>query len=114
MHVCSVAQSCPTLCNPMDSSPPGSSVHGIFQVKLLKCVAISYFNIYIYYIFIHLYKSPLTKFLIVLCGCILSQIVAVQSFNMSDSLQPYGIQHARLPYPSSAPRVCSNSCPLSQ
>ena len=26
--VCSVAQSCPTLCNPMDCSPPGSSVHG--------------------------------------------------------------------------------------
>jgi len=26
---CSVAQSCPTLCNPMDYSPPGSSVHGI-------------------------------------------------------------------------------------
>ena len=24
-------QSCPTLCNPIDSSPPGSSVHGIFQ-----------------------------------------------------------------------------------
>ena len=27
---CLVAQSCPTLCNPMDYSPPGSSVHGIF------------------------------------------------------------------------------------
>ena len=26
-----VAQSCPTLCDPMDCSPPGSSVHGIFQ-----------------------------------------------------------------------------------
>ena len=26
-----VAQSCPTLCDPMDRSPPGSSVHGIFQ-----------------------------------------------------------------------------------
>ena len=30
-RVCSVAQSCPTLCNPMDNSLPGSSVHGIFQ-----------------------------------------------------------------------------------
>ena len=28
-----VIQSCPTLCNPMDCSPPGSSVHGILQVK---------------------------------------------------------------------------------
>ena len=37
----SVAQSCPTLCNPMDYSPPGSSVHGIFQARLLEWVAIS-------------------------------------------------------------------------
>ena len=36
-----VAQSCPTLCNPMDCSPPGSSVHGIFQAWILKWVAIS-------------------------------------------------------------------------
>ena len=35
------AQSCPTLCNPMDCSPPGSSVHGIFLVSLLEWVAIS-------------------------------------------------------------------------
>ena len=33
---------------------------------------------------------------------------------MSNSLWPYGLQHARLPCPSPAPRVCSNSCPLSQ
>ena len=32
---------------------------------------------------------------------------------MSDSLQPHGLQHAWLPYPSSSPGVCSNSCPLS-
>ena len=31
--VCSVAQSCPTLCDPMDYSPPGSSVHGILQAR---------------------------------------------------------------------------------
>ena len=31
-----------TLCNPMDSSPPGSSVHGIFQARILEWVAISY------------------------------------------------------------------------
>ena len=36
-----------------------------------------------------------------------------QSF-MSDSLQPHELQHARLPCPSPSPRVCSNSCPLSQ
>ena len=33
---------------------------------------------------------------------------------MSDSLQPHGLQHARLPYPSLYSGVCSNSCPLSQ
>ena len=31
------AQSCPTLCNGMDRSPPGSSVHGIFQARILHC-----------------------------------------------------------------------------
>ena len=31
-----VAQSCPTLCNPMDCSPPGSSVHGILQARMLS------------------------------------------------------------------------------
>ena len=33
---------------------------------------------------------------------------------VSSSLQPYGLQQARLPCPSSSPRACSNSCPLSQ
>ena len=32
-------QSCPTLCNPMDYSPPGSSVHGILQARKLEWVA---------------------------------------------------------------------------
>ena len=41
VHVCSVAQSCPTLCNSMDCSPPGSSVHGISQARILEWVAIS-------------------------------------------------------------------------
>ena len=33
-----VAQPCPTLGNPMDCSPPGSSAHGIFQARVLECV----------------------------------------------------------------------------
>ena len=37
-----VAQSYLTLCDPMDSSLPGSSVHGIFQARILEWVAISY------------------------------------------------------------------------
>ena len=37
-----VAQSCPTLCNPMDHSLTSSSVHGIFQARILEWVAISF------------------------------------------------------------------------
>ena len=33
---CSVAQLCPTLCDPMNCSPPGSSVHGILQARTLE------------------------------------------------------------------------------
>ena len=36
-----VAQSCPTLSDPMDCSPPGSSVHGIFQARVLEWGAIA-------------------------------------------------------------------------
>ena len=39
---CSVAQSCLTLYDPMDCSPPGSSVHGISRARLLEWVAISF------------------------------------------------------------------------
>ena len=37
-------QSCPTLCDPMDSSPPGSSVPGILQARILEWVAMSFSN----------------------------------------------------------------------
>ena len=37
-----VAQSCPTLRDPMDCSLPGSSVHGIFQARVLEWVAIAF------------------------------------------------------------------------
>ena len=37
-----VIQLCPTLCDPMDYSPPGSSVHGILQARILEWVAISF------------------------------------------------------------------------
>ena len=36
------AQSCLTLCNPMDYSPPGSSIHGLLQARMLERVAISF------------------------------------------------------------------------
>ena len=37
-----VAQSCPTLCDPMDCSLPGSSIHGIFQARVLEWVAFAF------------------------------------------------------------------------
>ena len=37
-----LAQLCPTLCDPMDCSPPGSSVHGISQARILEWVAIAF------------------------------------------------------------------------
>ena len=41
-HESEVAQSCPTLSDPMDCSLPGSSVHGIFQARVLEWVAIAF------------------------------------------------------------------------
>ena len=46
LSTCEVAQSCPTLCDPIDCSLPGSSVHGIFQARVLEWVAISYARLY--------------------------------------------------------------------
>ena len=37
-----VAQSYPTVCNPMDCSPPGSHVHGILQARILAWVTMSF------------------------------------------------------------------------
>ena len=37
-----VAQSCPTLCDPVDCIPPGSSIHGIFQARIPEWVAICF------------------------------------------------------------------------
>ena len=42
-----VAQSCPTLCDPMDCSLPDSSVHGIFQATVLEWIAISFSSIFL-------------------------------------------------------------------
>ena len=41
IHACACVQSCWTLCDPTDCNPPGSSVHGIFQTRILKWVAVS-------------------------------------------------------------------------
>ena len=52
-----VAQSCLTLSDPMDCSPPGSSIHGIFQARVLEWGAIAFSVLYVRYIFL----SPFYK-----------------------------------------------------
>ena len=46
--------------------------------------------------------------------CFTGVSVQFSHSDMSDYLQPYGLQHSRLPCPSLTPEACSNSCPLSQ
>ena len=43
LMLCEITQLCPALCNPMESSLPGSSIYGIFQAKILEQVSI-YFS----------------------------------------------------------------------
>ena len=61
------AQSCPTLCDPMDCSPPGSSVHGILQARILEWAAISFsraqfksYNLSLFLFLLHVLSTWLT------------------------------------------------------
>ena len=89
-----VTQSCQTLCNPMDCSPPGSPIHEIFQARVLEWVAISFSKEWI----INNNLIQLTLLLLLFSRSV-----------VSDSLQLCGLRHARLPCPSPSPRACSNS-----
>ena len=91
-----VTQSCLTLSDPTDCSLPGSSIHGIFQARVLEWGAIAFSG--------HI-LNPLY----------ISRPYSVQFSRsvVSDCLRPHGLQHARLPCPSLIPGACSNSCPLS-
>ena len=51
-----VAQSCPTLSDPMDCSLPGSSVHGIFQARVLEWGAIAFSTTGVIKLFRHTHK----------------------------------------------------------
>ena len=51
-----VVQSCPTLSDPIDCSLPGSSVHGIFQARVLEWGAIAFSIVYTY-MYIYVYRS---------------------------------------------------------
>ena len=112
-HHHSVTKSCPTLCNSMNCSPSGSSVHGISQARILEWVAISSSKVY---------PDPgveprspaLAKgfFTTVPPGKPIQvtrcKLLLFSHQVMPDSLQPHGLQHTRLPCPSPPSGVCSS------
>ena len=94
-------------CDPIDCNLPGSSVHGIFQARILEWLAIS---------FSRGSSRPRDQTQV---SCI-----AVRLFTdwgtipfcrsvMSNSFWPHGLQHTRLPCPSLTPGAYSNSCLIS-
>ena len=121
-----VTQLCPTLCNPIDYSPPGSSAHGFLQARILELVAIPFSKgssqprgqtqvSCIAAGFFTIWATRKAQALASTISLNPYQFSSVQ-FScsvMSDSLQPNGPQHASPPCPSPSPRVYSNSCPLS-
>ena len=52
-----VAQSCPTVCDPMDCSPPGSSVRGILQARILEWVAMPFSEVLYIVVCVCVYMS---------------------------------------------------------
>ena len=114
---CLVAQSYLTLCNPMDCSPPGSSVHGILQARKLEWVAISSFSrssqprdrSQVSHIAGRFFTIWATREAHIYphfhCSVQFSHSI------VSNCLWPHGLQHARPPWPSPTPGTYSNSCP---
>ena len=121
------------LCKPMDGSPPGSSIHGILQARILAWVAI-FFSRGSSGPGIEL-RSPALQadslpfeppgnpdmciisiyFFIVFSSLLyLLFIVAIWSLSHVWLWDPHGLQHARLPRPSLSSGVCLNSGALSQ
>ena len=73
-----VAQSYPTLSDPVDCSLPGSSVHGIFQARVLEWGAIAFSGIYVYVRLIHIvvWQKPTPG-----CKAIILQLKIVLGFS---------------------------------
>ena len=75
MHAAKYLQSCPTLCDPIDGSPPGSPVPGILQARTQEWVAISFSNIYAYIhicvcIYTYVYVHVCTNVYVCICVCV--------------------------------------------
>ena len=130
-------QSCPTLCDPIDGSPPGAAVPGILQARTLEWVAISFSNAWKWKVKVKslsciqllatpwttAYQAPLSMGLSrqeYWSGLPLpSPYICISSvqFNrsvMSNSLRPHELQYARPLCPSPTPGVYPNPCPSCQ
>ena len=128
-----VTQSCPILCDPMHCSLPGASVlgaphgqntgvgchsllQGIFLTEglnpgLLYCRWMLY---QLSYEGSHICISSLSLITIVLGAIPIPVFNQFSCSVVSNSLQPHGLQHTRLPCPLPSPRVCTNSCPFNR
>ena len=103
------------LCNSLDYSPPGSSVHEILPSKNTGVG----FHFLLQGIFLTQGSNPHLLCLLYWPGGFLTSSATFISVQFSrsvtsDSLWPYGLQHARPPCPSTTPGIYSNSCPLSR
>ena len=126
-------QSCPTLCDPIDGSPPGSPVPGILRARTLDWVAIS-FNAWKWKVkvkllsHVQLLATPWTAAYQALLSMGFSRWecwsevpspspISEYQFNrsvVSNSLWPHESQHTRLPCLSPTPGIYSNPCPSSR
>ena len=87
-----------------------SSVHGILQARILEWIAIPFS------------RGPSWSRDLIQVSCIADRFFTIWTISsvqfsrsvVSDSLQPHGLQHTRLPCPSPIPRAYPNSCPLSR
>ena len=87
LKVSEVAQSCSTLCDPVDSSPPGSSIHGILQSRILEWVTIFFTNgvnsswVYFDHLALYLHFVPCSFF-----PCLFLPLTSLWLCSFSDSL----------------------------
>ena len=135
-------QLCPTLCNPIDGSPPGSPFPGILQARTLEWVAVSFSNAWKWKVKVkslsrfRLFTIPWTaahqappsmgfprqatreaqkrKKKLKNCPCNEIQLLFFSHPIVSDCLWPHGLQHARPPCPSPSPIGCPSWCSLHQ
>ena len=101
----------------MDYSLPGFSVHGTLQERILEWVAMPSSRGSSQPRDQPCYVFCIGRWFLLSLGPPGKPIYNSVQFNhsvMSDSWQPQGLQHTRLPCPSPTPGACSNSCPLSQ